>query len=253
MNDFYKDHFFDNINFVDTNLLNTDILYKAFSGYLTTFSETPSTENYKQLCDFILSQTNKTKSVFDYALTLLIQTFEASDYDEVFIYLTEKYFLQTTCDQDIKAKTLAEKVAALKSLKIGKVAPDIALPDSTGKLVELKNVKNKLVLLLFWSSQCEHCEAMMPQLKKVYEKYKSLGLEILAVSMDTDKNSWLTAIRKNKMEWINVSDLKSINGEFAKKYNVWQTPTFIMLNQDQKIIAKPFTPKQIDEKLGEIL
>jgi alkyl hydroperoxide reductase subunit AhpC len=93
----------------------------------------------------------------------------------------------------------------------------------------------------------------MPQLISVYEKYKSLDLEIYAVSLDTDKKKWVTAIQKNKMNWINVSDFKSVDGEFTKKYNVWQTPTFILLDQNQKIIAKPFTPKQIDEKLGEIL
>jgi peroxiredoxin len=48
---------------------------------------------------------------------------------------------------------------------IGEPAPALALPDLTGKTVELADFRGRLTLVLFWSPRCGFCQQMLPGLK----------------------------------------------------------------------------------------
>lgn len=139
--------------------------------------------------------------------------------------------------QEIK-KNIKDKLKAEELLKIGNVAPEITLNNTDGQVVTLSSLKGKTVLIDFWASWCGPCRKANPEIRKVYQKFKNKGFEIYGVSFDRDKQAWLNAIKMDKLDWINVSDLLYWQSPLAKLYNVEAIPYNYLIDKEGKIINK---------------
>ncbi|MCU7905093.1 MAG: TlpA family protein disulfide reductase [Candidatus Thiodiazotropha sp. (ex Epidulcina cf. delphinae)] len=64
-------------------------------------------------------------------------------------------------------------------------APDFSL-EGRDASVSLQQFKGNVVLLDFWASWCIPCRASFPWMNEIQKKYKSHGLEVIAVSVDKD-------------------------------------------------------------------
>jgi thioredoxin-related protein len=115
----------------------------------------------------------------------------------------------------------------------------------------LPDIQAEFTLLIFWSSECPHCTEMMPKLKSLYDNQNPRKLQVMAVSLDTIRNAWTSYIRKEKLNWINVSDLRGFEGKAEDEYNVFATPTMYLLDRDKKIISKPITWRELEQSLRE--
>ncbi|HOY32662.1 MAG TPA: redoxin domain-containing protein [Bacteroidales bacterium] len=247
--EFLKEHFFDNVDFSDSTLLNSEVFYVLCNDYLSRFCEPESDSNYIAAVDFILGKAQACPPVYNYILNLFINTFEDTEWEGTFIHLVDEHLEKNTCASDGYDKNLSERSAALKKLRPGNKAPEILLNDVAGKPVSLYSVKARVTLLLFWSSECEHCEDVLPQIQQIYAGYHPLGLEVFAVSVDTDKNTWINAIKRQGTAWINVSDLKGFTSPVVAAFDAYSTPTFFLLDAEKNIISHPYSPKQMTEGL----
>jgi peroxiredoxin len=64
-------------------------------------------------------------------------------------------------------------------------APDFELPALAGGSVRLHDHLGKDVVLLdFWATFCQPCLVAMPELDRLYAKYRAQGLVVLGVSID---------------------------------------------------------------------
>lgn len=149
-------------------------------------------------------------------------------------------------------KNLHQRLEKESFLNSGKLAPEISLPDTSGNMVTLSSFKGKIVLVDFWASWCSPCRKDAPEVVKMYEKYHPKGLEILGVSLDKDRNAWLSGIKDMKLSWIHVSDLKFWSSEAAKTYRVNSIPFTILVGRDGKIIAKGLRGEELEKKLAEL-
>jgi thiol-disulfide isomerase/thioredoxin len=128
---------------------------------------------------------------------------------------------------------------------------DFEMKDKDGKIFKLSSSDKKLILLDFWSSDCAPCRRNHPKLVELYNRYSDKGLEIISISLDTEKKDWLDAITKDKMMWINLSELKGWETKIAKDYFISSIPHSFLLDQDRKIIAteRAFTIEEIEKYL----
>jgi peroxiredoxin len=250
--DFLREHYFDNIDFGDSLLLNSEVFYVTATDYILTYADPPSTENYIAATSFILEKARQNKPVLNYLLTLFMNTFEGSEWEDVWAYLvTEWYLNQEGCDNDSLQQNLAKRLEYVKLLKPGNKAPDISMKDVSGRVASLYSLKNPLVLLMFWSPDCPHCEAAMPEIKKMYDSYHKSGFEIFAVSVTTDKSGWQKAVDQNGLYWINVCDFKGYQSPELEKYNVHQTPLYFLVDGDKTIRGRPNTSDALQEMLKQ--
>ncbi len=125
-------------------------------------------------------------------------------------------------------------------------------PDSSGKIINIESLRGNYILVDFWASWCGPCRAENPNLRKVYERYKNKGFEIIAVSFDENKENWLRAIRKDNLNWIQVSDLKGWKNDLAKKYGIISIPSNFLLDKDGKILARNLRGEELLKKLTEL-
>ena len=133
-------------------------------------------------------------------------------------------------------------------------APEIALPNLSGKILKLSDLKGKVVLVDFWASWCGPCRAENPNVVKVYEKFKDKGFTIYSVSLDEDAAKWKEAIVKDKLSWTNhVSDLKGWKSSVVANFGIEGIPYTVLLNKEGKIIGKNLRGEKLEETLNELL
>jgi len=153
------------------------------------------------------------------------------------------------------SKNLYSYIQYNKVGAVGTAAVDFTQPDTTGTPVSLSSFHGKYVLVDFWASWCGPCRAENPNLVKTYNKYKDNGFAVLGVSLDQPgkKDSWLAAIHKDNLTWVQVSDLKFWDNEVAVLYGIKAIPSNLLLDPQGKIIAKDLRGEELDKKLAEIL
>jgi len=155
-----------------------------------------------------------------------------------------------------KGKVLGEKIANLKKLALGSVAPDFTLPDTTGTPVALSSLRGKYVLVDFWASWCGPCRHENPTVVAAYNKYKDKNFTVLGVSLDRPgkKEDWLKAIHDDQLQnWPQVSDLKFWQSEVVALYAIKGIPQNYLLDPNGVIIASNLRGPALEAKLAEII
>jgi len=73
--------------------------------------------------------------------------------------------------------------------RVGDHAPDFQLTQinkyNEVETIQLSDLRGKGVMLNFWATWCKPCEREMPYMQELYPRYKELGVEIVAVSLDS--------------------------------------------------------------------
>jgi pentatricopeptide repeat protein len=71
-----------------------------------------------------------------------------------------------------------------------KPLPDFNLPDLSGRIWRLQDVKGKVTFLNFWATTCGPCRAELPMVQKLYESMKDRP-DVLVLTVSTDENPGL--------------------------------------------------------------
>lgn len=141
----------------------------------------------------------------------------------------------------------------LADFKVGSDMPDFKLPDKDGKDFVFSTLRGKYVLVDFWASWCGPCMREMPNVVKLYKECKGKNFEIVGISLDQKRDAWLNAVEKNKMKWIQVSDLKSWVTLPVKLCNISAVPYTVLVDPEGKVIALDLRGEELIKKVKEVL
>lgn len=169
-----------------------------------------------------------------------------------------KWLLATLPDEKREyesIKKLDSYVKAIENTAKGKHFVEIKGEDPNGNTIALSDYagKGKYVLIDFWASWCSPCRKDMPELVKLYGQYKNKGLEIVGVSLDRDKESWLAGLNSMKMTWPQITDLKFWEAQGAQDYAVRSIPHTVLIDKDGTIIARGLRGEELADKLAELM
>ncbi len=105
------------------------------------------------------------------------------------------------------------------------------LPLYTGDEVDLKDLRGKAVLVMFFTENCPYCRKAAPFIEAIYEKYSSKGLEVVAISVKPDIES-----AKEFATDFNLKFKVAYNGrDVARRYGISGVPFVYLLNKDHTL------------------
>jgi len=113
--------------------------------------------------------------------------------------------------------------------------------------------KDKKILLDFWGTWCGPCIALTPQLKMLYEHYKS-HIEFVSVAVDDSVEKVKNYVSVNDMKWTNAIQSFSDSSKQAvlKQFMIGAYPTFILIDEFGKVIFREIGTEGF-KKLEEFL
>jgi len=134
-------------------------------------------------------------------------------------------------------------------------AGDAAFRDKNGVVVQLSDLKGKVVFLNFWASWCPPCIAEMPSIDKLHTKYKNQdGIVFLMVDVDGKIESSLDFMRKRDFK-LPVYVPASAT---PVAYFSGSMPTTVILNKSGDIVfqhigAADYTSSNISTLIDKLL
>ncbi len=114
----------------------------------------------------------------------------------------------------------------------GDMVQSFTLPDLQGKMQQLP--KDKYILLNFWATWCPPCRQEMPSMVSLSEKYKSKGLNVIAVSVDRDGDALAGFVKEYGLPFTVLHDQDS---EISTKFGVFRYPETFLIDRNGKIQA----------------
>ena len=135
----------------------------------------------------------------------------------------------------------------------GGQAGEIALPSVNGDTLRLSSLKGKVVLLYFWASWCGPCRTSNKNLTKIYSKFKDKGFEIFSVSLDDEPGDWQKAIKKDKVNWLQVNEPGGWQAKTALAWEIMAIPTSYLIDKDGTLLAMDLEGKHLEKALKELL
>lgn len=251
---FMQQRFFDNIDFHEPGLVRTPFIYNAIDDYIWLYVYPPEKEQYQKACDMIISKAAVNDDMYAYVTTLLAGTFENSDFWEVYLYIMETY-MTDICSEDGTYSDKMKLYEVVKNCRPGNQAADISGITPDGQTISMKeDVHAKVIVLFFWSPDCEHCKQTIDQLVTIWPAYKEMGLSIVAFGLTTNKEEWLQAINDHHMEdWIHITDLKELESPAFDVYHIRGTPEMYVLKNDFEIFSRPLNYMMLDRDLMQLL
>lgn len=114
-------------------------------------------------------------------------------------------------------------------------AESFTVKDKDGKIIDISELRGKVVFINFWASWCPPCRAEFPSIEKFYEKYKNNNnIFFLTINMDEDLEKGKAYFEKEKY----TIPFLIPNGNIPSEYFGGSLPTTIILDKKGKIRMK---------------
>ncbi|GAA4158251.1 hypothetical protein GCM10022217_19250 [Chryseobacterium ginsenosidimutans] len=228
------------INFLDKSndmLETSSLLRPILVSYLNSGGNTNVTASVDKLLDRLKVETPRGQTVLS-ELIDIFDVYEMQEFKDKYLGLAKNLKCTIT---DRLASTLKSNA----NVEIGAAFPNNKFQspvNSTAK--SLYDIKADKKVIIFWSSTCSHCEEELPKLLAKYNDLKAKNIQVVGLSLDVDKDSYSKKI--SAFPWVNDSELRGWNSSYVDTYNVHATPTYFILDANNKIINKP-------EHVGDVL
>lgn len=128
---------------------------------------------------------------------------------------------------------------------------DISLLDNKGNRRNLTDLKGKVVLLDFHVFGARESTKRIMEMREIYNKYHSRGLEIYQVSLDPDEHFWKT--QTAALPWICVRDPQGLQSQNLASYNVTSIPTFFLIDRNNEVKKRDAQITDIDAEINALL
>ncbi|MDB5227025.1 MAG: putative thiol-disulfide isomerase, partial [Bacteroidota bacterium] len=240
-----QEHYFDNVDFSDSGIIRSPIFQSKFLKYFDSYVY-PDPDSIIKTIEYITQKAKVNAEMYQFTVNELFMKYAKSEImgqDAVYVYMADKFYLSGAAwwVDPKKLVELRDRVESVKPTLIGKLAPNFIVQDSVGRMLVFHDFvpKNKYTLLVFWNSDCGHCQHEIPKLKKLYtDSLQALGLRVFSVSTEQTDSSFRAFAAKNcAPDWVTALDMRGVSA-FRKEYDVIATPKVFIITPDFRIIAK---------------
>lgn len=157
-----------------------------------------------------------------------------------------------TAKQHPLHKSAAAKLTSVLYLNPGDHLPEPNGRTPSGNEFKFRTAEYAYTLVEFWASWCVPCREQNPAWNALLDRFGKDGqLQIVGVSLDTEQDDWLTAIKYDQLNlWKHVSDLTHpYHGINGTRYGIESIPFNILVDQQGNIVQKNIKPGELETLL----
>lgn len=263
--DYFLAHYFDNMPLTDGAILNTPraVFYDRVMGYFDNVLRYAPPQTIIQYMDPLLDRAKRAPKVFQYLLVSFTQKYLQSKvmvYDEVYVHLVQKYYASDdnwwTSPSSIDKES--QRAAKWERLLVGRQAPELILYDTLHVPHSLHAMPYKWKLLVFWSPNCGHCQHIIPEIYRIFDKYQQqynlCAFTILSDPDDKTRKEWKEFMAEhgmNSIHWVSL-DGGEANVDWHDVYDIQSTPQIYLIDENNIIQAKKLGEASLENVLTAI-
>lgn len=144
---------------------------------------------------------------------------------------------------------------AVRGQGVGHAAPEIVVDQIKGGSLSLSSLRGRVVLLDVWASWCGPCKQELPMLDAIAGRLHRRGVEVLAVSVDQDREN-VDKFLGARSRW-NLTVAHDPKGAIADTFQPEKMPTSYVIDREGIIryVNSGFEPgdaKEIEQRLAEL-
>lgn len=202
----------------------------------------------KRSIDLMLEDLIKDENILNEVTDFLFDLLERHSLFSASEYLALKVLNEVSCTID---SDLAKQLESYRAMKKGNTAPDIKFTEASylngavqSQFSGIGDFTTPYTLVIFGASNCPKCMEELPKIGAGYANWRNAGVEVLYVSLDTDKNEFKQKVKD--YPFITYCDFGKWKGKVVQDYYVFGTPTYFLLDKNREIILRPNSVNQID-------
>ncbi len=129
-----------------------------------------------------------------------------------------------------------------------KPAAEFSLEDLSGKTVSLSDFKGQVVLIDFWATWCDPCIDELPDLIRLYKKFKDRGFSIVGIAVGDEKGSVVEFAKDNRIPY----PLLLEGDDPVEGYPVPGVPAAYLIDRTGLIVGQYFGPKSFAVLVADV-
>jgi thiol-disulfide isomerase/thioredoxin len=242
---------FRSMDYTDTRLYKSGLFREAIESHFWLLENSVNSlevvfEEMKLSIDAMMDKLVNNEVVFNEVTQYLFDLLERHSLFQASEYLALKVLNEVRFPIN---NNLALQLETYRAMKIGKVAPNFLFDGEVlnmpkASISKLSDIQSEYTLVVFAASWCQKCTEEIPEIGNLYPKWKSEGLEVVAISLDNDPASFRSFF--GQFPFTSICDYKMWEGSIVNQYYVFASPTMFLLNKNKEILLRPTSVKQMD-------
>lgn len=247
---YFREHFWDGVDFTDERLLNTPVIANKLKRYIKEL--TPQhPDSLIKVADPLIRRVLPYKQYFKFFANWIALQHENTktkvmDGEAVYVHVIKNYFTPELAfwDKPENLAGLQKHVWEMEASLLGRKGPDVRAQDVNGQMKSIYEMTAPIVVIFMFSPDCEHCQKEAAEIEAIYRKWKDRGVDFYGIAVSTTDEEWKKFVKEKGFTFTNVFD--PTNRAIYAKYFVDITPELYVLNKDRTIIAKNLHANQLE-------
>lgn len=105
-----------------------------------------------------------------------------------------------------------------------------------GGKVDISQYRGKVTAVIYWATWNSDFTAALPDLKKLYAKYKSKGFEIVGVNADGPGAPVADYVKQQQVPWPTIAEQGGLDSSAARQYGIFVLPHIFLVDKSGKVV-----------------
>jgi len=137
--------------------------------------------------------------------------------------------------------------------KEGRKLPSISIPNAWGQEFVIDSIDDKPTLFLIWNSTDKASRDITKRFMRWSWPYRNKGVQVCMISLDDNKDDWLTAIKQDRLAVLHLSDLKGKQSQIMDQLGLKTIPTLLLINKEKIIVKRTTELEKLTASIEEII
>ena len=236
LEDYWKD-----VDFSDTALISSKTLSDKLVNYFYSFTDGDE-QRFDSLSiaglSVVLGKAKVNMKYYEYILEFALNGYTNMGRTQVVDYLLNYPMLlegEVSMKEGLRLDSITEPY---QRVKVGVKAPDYSGVTIDGKSFHLYGSQAKYSIVVFWSTDCEYCHDFLVQIRKNLDLKSDFELVTFALAENLDEVK--RTVKKMRLPGFHFYDELRWEGKAFLDYHVTSTPTVFVLDENKRIVCKPY-------------